>query len=73
MPIMCEMLSNCKKYGITKKLKNETQTYLDQVCQRDGFAILGIMDDEHRVVVCAADGAFGDDRGILNFSVVPKK
>ena len=73
MPIMCEMISDCKKYGISKKLKRETQRYLESVRQRDGFAILGIYDDECEVVVRAADGVFGDDRVTFHFRWKPKE
>ena len=68
MPSMRAMISDCKKYGIPKKLRRETQRYLESVQERDGFAILSILDDECKVVVRAADGVFGDERVTIHFS-----
>lgn len=55
MPIFNELVSNCKKYGIHKKLKVRTKNYMIAKKETDGFAIMGYDIDTGAAVVYAAD------------------
>ena len=59
MPILGEMVSDCKKYGISEKLKCETTCYMYHIRQRDGFAITYIGDDG-KVIIKPAPGLLDD-------------
>ena len=54
MPVFCEMVANHRDYGVPRKLKREAICCMEQIRQRDGFAITSISDDG-KVHVKASD------------------
>lgn len=59
MPIFYAMASDCKCYGLSKKLKHEIENYIERKRQHDGFAIVSHTEGG-RVIIKAAKGLFGD-------------
>ena len=55
MPIFNELVSNCKKYGIPKKIKVRVKNYMIEKKNRDGFASTLYDDATGRIDIHAAD------------------
>ena len=55
MPIFNEMVTDCKKYGIPKKLKVRVKNYMSEKKNTDGFALMGYDNDAGSAVIYAAD------------------
>lgn len=55
MPIFNEMVTDCKKYGIPKKLKVRVKNYMSEKKNADGFAIMCLDDAKGTAVIYAAD------------------
>ena len=62
MPIFNELVTDCKKYGIPKKLKARVKNYMSKKKDTDGFAIMGFNDYDRSTAVDLADWVFaGED------------
>lgn len=59
MPIFCEMISDRKKYGISRKLSARAKYYMSQKKSSDGFAITCLNDEAESVTVHAAPPFLG--------------
>lgn len=57
MPIFCEMITEHKKYGISRSLRNQVVDYINKKRDQDGFAITGLNDDDEKVSISVADPA----------------
>ena len=55
MPIFNEIVRDCKKYGIPKKLKVRVKNYMSEKKNADGFALMGYDNDAGSAVIYAAD------------------
>lgn len=53
MPVFCEMVSDPKKYGISRKLMVQAKNYMSDKKCIDGFAITSLNDDDESVTVHA--------------------
>lgn len=59
MPIFHAAISDCKRHGISKKLKCEIESYMECKRQHDGFSIVRYTEDG-KVIIKAADGLLED-------------